>query len=519
MGKLVEPRVFFVGYTTMDRAGMEDYLSATGNEEFAESIKSARDAGLSDGEILCSFYAKLCYKSLTLGHNANITRTRDITDNLRGCFDQGHGSVFEHCQLNFVITDCSRVLTHELVRHRVGTAFCLAGDVVVWSGSKVNGRWDGVRKKWTMKQLHDWSGDPSRKGRLKLIKVRCLTDDGEFVPAPLAGITKSGVKDIVKVTMEDGRSIRCSADHRFLRPSGWSSISEMLVGDRLAMNGRRTGVAADPVMEVERRRKIAASKIGSLNHQWRGDEVGDSGARRRARMAVPREQCDECGGSQLLSVHHIDRNIRNNAAGNLRTLCSPCHARLHNDEDGNPNALVPEWVRIASIVSDGREMTYDIEVGHDAHNFVANGFVTHNSQTSGRYVRGDAIDVVFDPILEPVRDQVETLQMVIEQSYARMVCTMGLDQMTDFFKKKKITSALRRLLPNGQSNEIGFSVNLRSLRHTVTVRTSRHAEWEIRHVFGQIYRLVKERYPLVFHGAVEEEVDGLIEVSGMKLQP
>lgn len=91
--------------------------------------------------------------------------------------------------------------------------------------------------------------------------------------------------------------------------------------------------------------------------------------------------------------------------------------------------------------------------------------------------------------------------------------------MADFGRKKKITSALRRLLPNGQSNEIGFSANLRTLRHTVQVRTSRHAEWEIRFVFGKVYELLKGRYPMLFHGAWEEVVDDLVEVSGMKMQP
>ncbi len=264
MGKLVTPETYLVGYTTMDNKGMYDYLCASDNLDFLESIETARKDGLSDGEILCSFYAKLCYASLTLGKNANVTRTRDIPDNLRNCFSQGHGSVFEHVQLNFVSRNVSRVYTHELVRHRVGTAF---------------------------------------------------------------------------------------------------------------------------------------------------------------------------------------------------------------------------------------------------------------SQTSGRYVRGDEVNVVFDPILEPVREDVVELQEIIEQRYKSMVKKMGLDQMTDFNRKKKVTSALRRMLPNGQSNEMGFSVNLRALRHLVMMRTGRHAEWEIRAVFADVYRLTKERYPLLYYGAKEEVVDGITEVSGMKMQP
>jgi hypothetical protein len=38
-------------------------------------------------------------------------------------------------------------------------------------------------------------------------------------------------------------------------------------------------------------------------------------------------------------------------------------------------------------------------------------------------------------------------------------------------------------------------------------------------VFNQVYQLTKKRYPLLYHGAKEETVDGLVEVSGMKLQP
>ena len=120
--RYVEPKTFLVGVTGI-LDGLEEYLKYSGNEGFLDDLDEARREGLSGGEILCSFYAKLCYKSLCLGQNANVTKIRDIESNLMGCFDSGHGSVFEHCLLNFITTDCSRVFTHELVRHRVGTAF------------------------------------------------------------------------------------------------------------------------------------------------------------------------------------------------------------------------------------------------------------------------------------------------------------------------------------------------------------------------------------------------------------
>ena len=264
MGKLVKPKVYHVGYTEVDTNTILEYLRDSGNLDFYESIKEARANGISNAEVLCSLYAKLCYKSLTIGQNQNITRVRDIKDNLIGCFHTGHGSIFEHINFNFIITDCSRIFTHELIRHRPGMAY---------------------------------------------------------------------------------------------------------------------------------------------------------------------------------------------------------------------------------------------------------------SQNSGRYIRIDEIDIVFDPILEPVKDDVEEIIEYLETKYKIMEQKLDLNNIKDFATKKEMTSALRRLAPNGQSNEIGVTANLRSLRHIIMLRTSRHAEWEIRVVFEQIYNIMKSKYPLMFADAKEEIVKGIIEVTGMRMQP
>jgi thymidylate synthase ThyX len=63
------------------------------------------------------------------------------------------------------------------------------------------------------------------------------------------------------------------------------------------------------------------------------------------------------------------------------------------------------------------------------------------------------------------------------------------------------------------------TINLRSLRHMIMLRTNRASEWEIRLVFQEIYKIMKEKYPLMFFDAVEEMIDGLIEVGGMRTQP
>jgi thymidylate synthase (FAD) len=256
-GTLVTPKTYFVGYTSANYPEILRYLRDTDQSEFADAIEQAHQEGLSDGEILVSMYAKLCYSALTTRKNENISRVRDIYANLLGTIESGHGSVFEHCQLNFVVSNCSRVFTHELVRHRVGTAF---------------------------------------------------------------------------------------------------------------------------------------------------------------------------------------------------------------------------------------------------------------SQTSGRYVRTDKLDLVIDPILDPINVEIMDLQEILEKWYDPAVEKMGLsEEGLPFATKKKITSALRRMLPNGQANEMGFSLNLRTLRNTLVMRTSEHAEWEIRLVFNQIADLVKASYPSLFADVRTEMIDGLLK--------
>lgn len=260
----VHPKVYLIGFPQVHMPGLLEYLIDTGQEDFYKDWEKGKENGLSDGECLCSFYAKLCYQSLVVGKNKNITKIRSIWNNLVGAFESSHGSIFEHCNINFIAANVSRIETHEHIRHRVGAAY---------------------------------------------------------------------------------------------------------------------------------------------------------------------------------------------------------------------------------------------------------------SQNSGRFIRGDHIDFIHDPILDEIREDIKDVLDYIEGKYNGMVKKLGLDEETNFDKKKKITSALRRILPNGQANELGFTFNIRELRHFVMLRSSRHSETEIRHVAEQVYKLTKNKFPLLYYGAKEEMVEGILEITGMKMQP
>lgn len=301
----VSPEVFLVGYTAPDMRGIRRYLASTYQAAFIDEWESAVVDGVEPGEALVSLFAKLCYRSLVPGKNTNVSKVRSISDNLTALLESAHGSVFEHVSLNFIVTHCSRVFTHELVRHRVGTAF----------------------------------------------------------------------------SQTSGRYVRAE-------PGEWD-----LVVDPILLDPEARGVLSQ-VME------------------------------------------------------HLDVSVY--------LLECALGLRVPNEEH-------PQATARACLGENG-------------------GWSEHEEE----------LDKMWRPVYS-----------------AEM----------PFSEKKKRTSAVRRILPNGMANEIAVTLNVRALRHTIQMRTSRHSEWEIRYVFQKIYRLCKEKWPNLFADAQEEEVDGLVEVTGMKMLP
>ena len=81
-----------------------------------EHLPVAWKGDASDGERLAEFAGRLCYMSQ---HNPAQRTTADYLENIKR---QRHGSVLEHASYSILIEGVSRSLTHELVRHRAGTA-------------------------------------------------------------------------------------------------------------------------------------------------------------------------------------------------------------------------------------------------------------------------------------------------------------------------------------------------------------------------------------------------------------
>jgi thymidylate synthase (FAD) len=119
--KSVEPEVILIARPQLDYEAVAGYLCEVGGDSWLARLdKGDLD---NDAQNLAEFAGRLCYRSWEPGLNPNVTRIHtDQVKYLENILAQAHGSVLEHVSFTFVLHNVSRVLTHELVRHRPGTA-------------------------------------------------------------------------------------------------------------------------------------------------------------------------------------------------------------------------------------------------------------------------------------------------------------------------------------------------------------------------------------------------------------
>jgi thymidylate synthase (FAD) len=118
------PAVFLVARPSIDLDGMRAYLEDVGGGSWLERRVSESDGDPNAGELVVEFAGRVCYRSWEPGLNPNISRVRtDQRQYFENILRSFHGSVLEHASYSFALRNVSRVFTHELVRHRAGSAF------------------------------------------------------------------------------------------------------------------------------------------------------------------------------------------------------------------------------------------------------------------------------------------------------------------------------------------------------------------------------------------------------------
>ena len=129
------------------------------------------------------------------------------------------------------------------------------------------------------------------------------------------------------------------------------------------------------------------------------------------------------------------------------------------------------------------------------------------SQESLRYVRLEDLGCWIPSCFDDSTLAKDIFRGVFEKSeeaYRELLRLAAVKEGVDSFdelpfsKKKEYTSAVRRIAPIGLTTNIGWSCNMRTLRHVIEMRTDASAEEEIRVVFNMVRDIAKARWPNLF---------------------
>jgi thymidylate synthase (FAD) len=128
------------------------------------------------------------------------------------------------------------------------------------------------------------------------------------------------------------------------------------------------------------------------------------------------------------------------------------------------------------------------------------------SQESLRYVRPKRIQMWLPEDLDPrLKQAMLKVAERTEDAYRELEKTVPWDEL-QMEAKKRLTSALRRILFDGMATNVVWTANFRMLRWVIEMRTDPSAEVEIRLVFDQVAQICKRDYPLLFQDFERREL-------------
>lgn len=208
-------------------------------------------------------------------------------------------------------------------------------------------------------------------------------------------VVESGVKEVFKMTLTNGLSIKATFKHKFMTKNGFIKLKNLELGMHEIMcdvlHATSTGSAApkrhDPMI-----RGLIYHPYGATDARGVAKRIAEHTAIYEANMnkitldeyidilktSSNKSKSLKFVDSSKYDIHHKDFDHTNNSIGNLEIMLRNVHKKLHANY-GNFNQGIPKYCKIKSIEPIGEEMTYDI-ICHDPHrNFVANGMVVHNS--------------------------------------------------------------------------------------------------------------------------------------------
>ena len=293
------------------------------------------------------------------------------------------------------------LMVYGLSRTMLQGADCLTGD------TEISVRRAGKTFKMTIKEVaarfNGLDGHlPGRRWRSDIPTYVAYAQDGVIRQGLLDAAWYSGVKEVFELTTESGRSITASAKHPFLTPSGdFVQLGDLRVGDFVQVKAGRRETAGGGKRSYYRQAKVRFHPyqvsdgisgkfkvpVHRLVMEAALNDLEYAEFIRIVRQEEIRAKELYFIDPQVFTVHHKDEDHLNNSLTNLALMSRGEHHVHHVRVENVLEQVGSE--RIVSIEPRGKQNTYDLGMAEDPHNFLANGFVVHNS---GETYAADALN-------------------------------------------------------------------------------------------------------------------------------
>ena len=333
----------------------------------------------------------------------------------------------------------------------------------------------------------------------------------------------------------------------------------------LSRRGRRRTVRERGPLAGTALRNVCAARSGANSNFWKGGVTPARAAIGRwTTENAPRVhhrcgyRCVICGGKDALEAHHVDPVWHNERLArqleNLKSLCSVCHERVHTHDlelcllteieagvglrgfwERHP-AVAPRppqkpkpavrklrrgWSKISRVRYSGEAMTYDVAVDGPFHNFVAEGFIVHNSvnEYSTRY--SEAINSAQSTAPGEWRVQAASNRQGSEgflsadvgeelSAAEREFQAAARKLYEDRLERGVAREQARKDLPLSTYTEAYWKIDLHNLLHFLRLRMDSHAQQEIRDYAATIgERIVKPLFPVVWEAFEDYRLNAL----------
>lgn len=219
-----------------------------------------------------------------------------------------------------------------------------------------------------------------------------MDEDGFILQNRVVDVIDSGVKKCVSIKTASGMVIETTVDHRFFSNGNFLPAGELYVGDLVTIHNRTRakidscGRRSRPETTVKHHGVIRPREINGYMYCRirRSRLVYEANMNGLSVDEYKRRLNDnELDGLSFLSVedhvHHIDEVANNDVPENLQVLDPVSHGKVHGIVRQNALSYIVVDDTIVSIEPVGERHTYDITMESPYNNFVADGFVVHNS--------------------------------------------------------------------------------------------------------------------------------------------